>query len=452
MDISTNYLIKLVLVSIFLLLSACGGSSSDPDSQSGGGGIVIKGNPEILYTDLVTGPVGSFVTVWGHNIPENATFTCGNEPCQIEIPLAIDANHPAHGVLGTRQKMVFQFNAGSDITLDGYNTLPFTVNGGQIWEITPSDSIPDTMDQMSPGDVLYLRGGVYSQIDTSYGTETIIWVNENRDGLAVIGYPGETVVLDLDNNGSGILGFDTVEDISNWTIANMECAGTGNITTSGNNGRCVQASRIGTRTNLRVVNMYNHGTGINGGSAFGVFGNTRGLHVLGNFTENTGTSSGLTHAIYHGGRGTNDNVNFEFNRVGRHEGRRGFQIYGHTAGENLTNLRIRYNHVYDQGSNGILVSHTDGLSGDPQTRCWISDALVEGNTVENTASAAIRFLGCDVDVAGDQDFIARNNFVEGDIVADFPTEVIFQDNCALSYRGSYTDLGGNETSYPACLP
>lgn len=410
---------------------------------------VVKHYPAILYTDLIEGPSGSFVTVWGHNIPVKSTFTCGNEPCQIVRPLEHDKNHPAHGIIANLQKIVVKFNSGSGITMDDYNTLPFTLNNGRIYKITPADSIGRILDKMNPGDVLYLRKGVYKTKDPdSWRPGSIIWATNSRDELAVVGYPGERVVLDLSNGG--LSGFDTIGDIHNWTIANMECVGTGNVTTSGNNGRCIQASRKGSRTNLRVVNMYNHGTGRNAGGAFGVFSNTRGLYVLGNFSENTGTSSGKTHSIYHGGRGKNDNINFEFNRVGRHVGRRGIQIFGHSSDETMTNLRIRYNHIHDQGSNGILVSHTDGLSGDPQTRCWISDALVEGNTVEKTDITAIRFLGCDADPSGNKDFIARNNFVEGKIVADFPTGVLFEGNCALGYSGSYIDGGNNLTGYPSC--
>jgi hypothetical protein len=467
----SKYLIITFLASV--VLTGCGGgtsvsptgsagipSGSDPVSNPDPGNtpvpppppkvpvdIVVNGQPQLLYSDLVKAPPGAFVTVWGQNIPSTATFTCGNEPCEL-ISFDYDLNHPAHGNQPSRQKIVVKFNSGSGITLDGYNTLPFTTNSGKIWELTPGPIGP-TLDAMNPGDVLYLRGGTYNVEDPkSYGS--IIWANKNRDGLAVIGYPGERVILDLRNGN--LKGFDTIDDIHNWTVANMECLGAGNITTSSNNGKCISASRAGSRTNLRIVGMYNHGTGVNGTGAFGEFSHTVNLYVLGNFSENTGTSSGQTHSFYHGGRGINDNVNFEFNNIGRHVGRRGLQIYGHLSGESMSNLRIRYNYVHDQGSNGILVSHTDGQSGDPQTRCWISDALVEGNTVENTSSAAIRFLGCDANPSGPVDFIAKDNYVDGNIVADFPTGVSVKDNCALGYTGSYIDDGGNSSSYPTCSP
>jgi len=408
--------------------------------------IVVNGQPQLLYSDLVTAPSGAFVTVWGQNIPNTATFTCGNEPCEL-ISFDYDLNHPAHGDQPSRQKIVVKFNTGSGITLNGYNTLPFIVNNGTIWELTPGPIGP-TLDAMNPGDVLYLRGGVYNVEDSkSYGS--IIWADKNRDGLAVIGYPGERVILDLRN---GIKhGFDTIDDIHNWTIANMECHGPGNITSSGSNGICIKADRIGSRTNLRVVGMYNNGTGTNGCCSFSIFGNTRDLFVLGNFSENTGTSSGETHSFYHGGKGLNNNINFEFNNVGSHIGRRGIQIYGHQTGESMSNLRIRYNNVHDQGSNGILISHTDGLGGDPETRCWISDALVEGNTVENTSSTAIRFLGCDVEPSGATDFIARENNVQGTIAADFPTGVLYENNCAQGYTGDFVDEGGNLNTHPSCI-
>jgi len=56
-----------------------------------------------------------------------------------------------------------------------------------------------------------------------------------------------------------------------------------------------------------------------------------------------------------------------------------------------------------------------------------------------------------VNVGGGQDFIARGNNVAGNIVADFPTGVLFQGNCAQKYTGNYTDGGGNQSNYPNCL-
>jgi len=417
---------------------------------------VFSREPRLLYTDLVSAPQGAFVTIWGQNIPKDAKLTCGNETCKI-LSFEYDLNHPSHGKLPPRQKIVVRFNSGTDITLNGSNTLPFEINDGKIFEATPEYHLNTILDTMRPGDVLYLRGGKYKNIDpASYGYRkgfgSIIWATETRDGLAVVGYPGERVILDV---SSGTTGFDTVGNIKNWTIANLECSGSG-FAIGNNQGLCINAGRIGSRVNLRVVGMYNHDTGQNGCCAFGIFSNTSNLYILGNYSENTGTTSGKIHAIYHGGRGNNDNVNIDFNRIRNHIGRRGIQIYGHRPGEIMSNLNIRYNNIENSlGTDAILLSHSDSAPNVPPSnpeRNWIQDALILGNTTHGGSGSGIAIRAAIADIII-RDNISYNN--NQSIFIDFVKSAVIKNNCIdkepYIRQKSKIILDRNKINYPDCL-
>jgi len=412
--------------------------------------------PQILYSDLVVAPTGAYVTIWGQNISEDSTFSCGNSPCEI-ISFSNDNNHPPHGNQPARQKIVVRYFSGSGITLNGYNSLPFEVNQGKIWEATPSDNIASILDKMNYGDVLYLRGGTYSSVDPkSYGYRkgqgAIIWATEKRDGLAVIGYPGERVILDV---SSGLRAFDTVGNITNWTIANIECSGAG-WAISNNAGKCIGASRIGSRENFRVVGIYAHDLGLNGTGAFGEFSYTKNLFILGNFTDKTGTPNKKTHVIYHGGRGVNDNINIDYNRIRNHVGRRGIQIYGHKPGESMTNLRIRYNHIENNfGTDAILLSFSDSNSSVPRSdpkRNWIKNALIKGNTIYSSSGPGVAIRAAIADIIIENNVIYNNN---SSIYIDFVKSAKINNNCLDKapsiYQNTSVYLSNNKINYPHCL-
>ena len=409
---------------------------------------VVNGQPVLLYSDLVAGPSGAFVTVWGQNIPGDAQFICGNQPCEI-ISFGLDPNHPAHGNQPSRQKLVVRFNSGSGITLNGFNTLPYETNNGSIHEATPGP-IGSILDSMNPGDVLYLREGSYNVNDGgAFGA--VIWADNSRQGLAVIGYPGERVVLDI---SGGLSGFDTIDDNRDWTIANMECDGGGSNAT-----QCITANRRGTRTNLRVVGMYSHDTSAIISGAFGVFGSTQNVYVLGNFSENTGVDgSNNAHVLYHVGQNDNDNVNFDYNRIRNHVGGRAIQIFGHTPGETMDGLRIRYNDIENiQGaSDAILVSHSDSDPGSPPsslTRAWINDALIQGNTARGVSRNGVSIRAAIADVIIDDNVIF--DIGGPSIFIDFVKTARIANNCLdeapqLNQTSGVTQEN-NRTDYPNCL-
>lgn len=450
----------LFLFSACLVTLAANGQGSSPpttpllvlgDKEVAYPFILRNGEPALLYSDLVKGPSGVFVTVWGQNIPSNATFTCGGNPCEIIIPLAFDPHHPAHGNQPARQKVVLRLSGDPGllgIKSGGANTLPFELTRGKIWEMTPAPIGP-MLDQMSEGDVLYLHAGVYNISDASfrYRHRTLIFAKRTRDRRSIIGYPGERVILDV---SADLNGFDALGDVHDWTVANMECMGSPD-TNNGYRGRCFSAARKGRRYNLRVVGMYNHCT-----RSFGEFSKSLGLDLLGNFSENTGKPTKKGHAIYHGGRGENRDVHIEYNRIRAHYGRRGIQVYGHIAGESMTNLTIRYNHIENrQGSDGILLSHSDS---DPSVhpshpnRNWIRDAVIQGNTVYGGSGSGIDILAsiADVTIRNNVSYNNRRSIHIGWVKSATITNNCL-DKAPRLDQTKGVSLASNQISYPDCL-
>ena len=403
---------------------------------------VVSTRPVLFFSDIVRGPRGSMVTVWGQNIPAGAALTCGDQACEI-LSFDFDLAHPAHGRQPARQKIVVRFNSGSGITLDGYNTLPFDLTHGKIRFVSPEDGAI-TLNGVSSGDVVYLRGGRYKQPLGCYGAQAMI-CGDGNSGIAVVGYPGETAVLDC----SQAVAFDVASGVlSDFTLANLEmdCGGV---------GRAIRASRRGERRNLRIVGNHVHDARSSNSGAFGEFSTTLDLYVLGNLVERTGIAGqNNAHAIYHGGRGRSDNVHISYNRIDTHLGGRAIQIFGHMRGEQMTGLVIRGNHIVNaQGNAGILVSHSDaprGLAPSDPARGWIRDALVDYNTVQDGAGHAISIRNSGVDVVINNNVLFSNR---GSVYIDFAKSANLNGNCMDRAVQSRIAVGGtgNKHDYPACL-
>lgn len=400
----------------------------------------VSGKPVLLYSDLVRGPSGSMVTVWGQNIPKNVNLMCGNEPCEI-LSFGFDPMHPAHGRQPARQKIVVRFKSGSKISLDGFNSLPFSLTNGKIHQITGDEVV---MRGVSSGDVVYLRGGHYSKPQKCYGSYAII-CGEYSSGIAVVGYPGERAILDC----SGVSAFDAADKLlHNFTLANLEmdCGGI---------GRAIRASRIGERRNLRIIGNYLHHARSRNSGAFGEFSNTSNLYILGNLIEQTGiTGQNNAHAIYHGGRGKSENVHISYNHINTHEGGRPIQIYGHRSGEVMRGLVIRGNHIVNvHGNAAILVSHSDsphGLSPDDPKRGWVKDALIDFNTVHGCSGSGISIRNSGVDVQINNNVLFE---LATPVYIDFANTARVLDNCMNSSVRSKIPIvsNNNKENYPDCL-
>jgi hypothetical protein len=351
--------------------------------------------PILLYTDIVAGPSGALVTVWGQNLPGTPSLSCGSEACTIVSGVVADSDHVAHGSIPQRQKLVVEFNSGNGISLAGANTLPFRVTSGSIININSESSID--LSSATDGDVVYIAEGTYGNSSTSCGGSNPIICA--RSGIAVVGHPlnSNRPVIDCSSNIGVDIGGGN--DISASTLANFEF-------NCGDSGRAIRASRQGLKEAILVVNNYVHHARSNSSGAFGEFSNTVNVFVVGNRTDTTGVAGeNNAHSIYHGGRDTNVNFHISFNRLTNHEGGRAIQVYGHRTPESMEELHIIGNHLTNANGNAaILVSHTDGQSGTPDDRSWIDSVTVSSNTCDDNQ---IQFRGANLN--GGNDWLADSN-------------------------------------------
>ncbi|MET0071189.1 MAG: hypothetical protein ABW096_14225 [Candidatus Thiodiazotropha sp.] len=352
-------------------------------------------SPVLLYTDIVAGPSGSLVTVWGQNLPGTPNLSCGSETCNIVSGIVADSDHVAHGNIPQRQKLVVEFNSGSGISLAGANTLPFSITNGSIINIDSGSSID--LSSAMDGDVVYVAQGTYGNSSASCGGSNPIVCA--RSGVAVVGHPlnSNRPIIDCSSNVGVDIGGGS--DISASTLANFEF-------NCGDSGRAIRASRQGLKEAVLVVNNYVHNARSNNSGAFGEFSNTVDVFVVGNRTDTTGVpGENNAHAIYHGGRGTNINFHISLNRLTNHQGGRAIQVYGHRSPESMEQLYIIGNHLTNvNGNAAILVSHTDGQSGTPDDRSWIDSVTVASNSCDDNQ---IQFRGANLN--GGDDWLADSN-------------------------------------------
>ena len=221
-----------------------------------------QSSPALFFSDLIFGPntgwnngtsQGAAVTIWGKNFGS----TRGSSYVTINGAQATnyaewDAIGPARGL----ERITFWIptnaatGAGTiSVTVNGVtsNTLPFTVdnttviyyidgtngnnsNNGRttstpfksLYMFNPCCDPYHSGGQANPsGDgqyIAYVRGGNYSQLDTIAGDSTYITLRGPWGGptkqKAIIGYPGETPVLNMQVATGG--GFRTA-DWAPWT-------------------------------------------------------------------------------------------------------------------------------------------------------------------------------------------------------------------------------------------
>ena len=171
-----------------LIVTDNGGSASTADTVN----VVVQGpasqptpsQPLGFYTDVVTAPVGAWVTAYGTGFGTSGTVTLGGTTQVIRSYSAT--------------KVVFTVSgSGGALMVGGKSLGNFAVHSGRLLEAT-SANFGTIWDSVMPGDVIYLRAGTYNQ---TYGEGT--WYQDctletYKDGtatqpIAILGYPGETV-------------------------------------------------------------------------------------------------------------------------------------------------------------------------------------------------------------------------------------------------------------------
>ncbi|MGH8531146.1 MAG: right-handed parallel beta-helix repeat-containing protein [Gammaproteobacteria bacterium] len=340
--------------------------------------------PVAFYSDLDSGPVGSYVTVWGKGFGGTAGVVKLGSTAATDILSWSDT------------KVEFRVPAGfaNSITVHdtvGHvsNPLPFTVRLGRIFFVSPTGSntndglaaspqasgvgpwkdLSKVVGWLTPGDIAYVRNGTYTAIlnSTRRTTFYIQSANSGSTGLpkALVAYPGEYPVIGSGSNSTGVYMRENVRD---WTIAKL------NFKAS---SAAIHMSGSG---NMRMRLVGNEAGGIP--STYGTIGlkGCTDCKILGNHVYNSGKPGNkLAHLIYYGGYGLGANVEIAWNLLHDEKGGRGIQIYGHTDADRLSALSIHDNIVYNCPYDGILVGQSDAAY-----KPWISDAAVYNNIVYNS--------------------------------------------------------------------
>ena len=350
------------------------------------------GDPVIFYSDLDSGPPQAFVTVWGNDL--------GAKQGTVMIGSAGVAGNDIQSWRDTKIEFRIPKAGGDGIKIrrnDGKtsNALPFVTRSGRIFFVskakgnnnndglaaTPSGrgtgpwrDLSPMLSTVSPGDIVYVRAGLYDEMLGSRG-KAHLFIRENNSGstgfpIALVSYPTETPVI------GGISGATAAsrtlffrDGVHDWTIAKLRLNASSAAIAFGGRGSNARIRIVG-NTASRIPSHY--GT-INLKSC-------TDCKILGNHVYDSGKRGNkLAHLIYYAGFGVGANVEIAWNLLHDEHGGRGIQIYGHTDADRLSGLSIHDNIVYNCPYDGILVG-----SSDAAYKPWISDALVYNNVVYNS--------------------------------------------------------------------
>ncbi|HXH02187.1 MAG TPA: hypothetical protein VNN09_02595 [Candidatus Competibacteraceae bacterium] len=351
--------------------------------------------PVAFYTDLTSAPPGAYVTIWGREfgaLPGVVHVGTGVawgadilswSDSKIEIRLPPGASEGIQVVTADFQianPLPFStrpfgriFYVSKSLGFNGYDGLaPEPVNGSGPWrDLTP------VLSAVGPGDVVYLRAGVYDEIDdATYASHFFVRVGHPRGTaqapIALVAFPGETPLL----GGLGLRAIRIESGQAYWTFAKLDLWGESAAVDMG--------GPLNSTTGIRLVG--NHAANIP--SAYGTlsFRACVDCQILGNHVHHSGRpGSKLSHLIYYGGYGVGANVEIAWNHLHDQYGGRCIQVYGHTDWDQLSALSIHDNLAYDCPLDGILVGGSDA-----DKKAWISDAQVFNNVVCRLGGSGIR--------------------------------------------------------------
>jgi len=283
------------------------------------------GDPFIAYSDLTYGPSvgwsaadpnkGAVVTIYGRNFGTtrgSSYVTVNGVQLNADVDFVDDWAKTSNPI-PFLQSITFQLNTNIpagvgtiSVTAGGItsNSVPFTVGSGSIafvsataptsgtdGSITNPWHCSDFKTSLSPGNVIYFRGGTYSSMCN--GGKSIIWIKDtNTSGtsaapIAIAGYPGEDAFMDhsagdITNANKGIVADNHYMTIAKFRVSALESAIRGN-----------DFSRVIANNAIGAVE-YLGGAGI-------VAAGGDGALVIGNWLHGGRSQRKLDHAIYFSG-------------------------------------------------------------------------------------------------------------------------------------------------------
>jgi len=424
------------------------------------------GAPVILYTDILSGPNsgapgggGALLSIFGYNFGSNINdivVTIGGGAVSANVFLG-DAYSQLPGMKWLAVQLGGSSATGAiKVTVGGVDSntdKTFTVRSGAIayFSSVPSEG---TISGMSPGDIAVIRGGTYDA-EVYFHNVT----GSSASPLTVMGYPGETVLLNRTGAGtravgvfySGANGSQGFYVFSNLK-ANMNGGGSSIFGLGGNEGD------TGGLQDIRCVN--NDGTGMyeNAGGSAAFAGSGNHLKVLGCYAHDNDGSK-LYHAMYFDGRSvTSNDYEVAYNHIARQKGGRGVQIYG-DAGHAITNVNVHHNYVHEIHLDGIMFAR-DTSTG---CKCWNNivwgagdSTLVHPTADDGGGGAGLRFtdnqasntLVCEVYnntiYLNDVDGVAgaEISFEKADTIT-FRNNIVYASHAYTIYTGVTTLVSSN---------
>jgi hypothetical protein len=358
---------------------------------------VFAQQPVIFYSDILSGPniggennKGAYVTIFGKNfgtIPGSSYVSIGggtadNYPVWSDTLISFQL-----GTNATTGMIVIHTDQGTS------NGIMFTLRDCDIYfaSTAGSDSYSGTVDfpyrhlskarsEMDGGDICYIRGGTYTtEGENSSGKNFYVsgsypWGGNASAGNphCMIGYPGESVILQASEDGDGIANYCGSDEqcaiCSHIVFANFTIDANNYEATMNWRGMRNSASGEYRVRDIRVVNVTvkNYlNTGAMGGTALfhaGGDGPIDNYKILGCSAYNMDSGSRLDHGIYISAGGDDVeigwNVVHDIKRVISEggDGNAGFGIQTYRGMSehyaDLTNVVIHDNIVYECPSRG----------------------------------------------------------------------------------------------------
>ena len=340
--------------------------------------------PVLFFTDLTSGPdsggqdnLGAFITIYGEGFGVTrgtSTVTIGGAEVEKYVVWGQDNGYARDLDMIVVQPGVDVTSGNILVTVNGRtsNPLPFTIRSGQIYFVIPGalnadDTNPGTYTEpfetiyrprqvMQSGDIVYIKGGTFSEMDPGNpGWDAILILDADTAAngtldhpIAYIGYPGDSPVFANPAARRGILLDTSGQPREYYVLANL---------TFTQSWSPLPVTGIG----HRVIGNYLYDGAFDDSGTIGVNGDSSQIKILGNFLRNNGTPDvKFHHGIYIGGFGLNQDIEVGWNQVQHQNGGRGIQLFGHMDGDFMDDIRIHDNLISGSELNNIVLGGTDG--------------------------------------------------------------------------------------------
>jgi hypothetical protein len=352
--------------------------------------------PSVFFTDIESGPGtggegnnGAFVTIYGQN------FGSTRDTSKVTIGGVEVASYRIWGAAHLwYEKIVVQLgpsvpSGAQSLVITTPNgssaSTTFTVRDGRIYFVskTGSDSNDGSFsrpfatptkakEMMRPGDVTYMREGNWSTEEQFKAVLTIFPEHSGTAGrpVALLAYPGEKPSIDTTvDRGIQLIGHSgSSAPTQYWVIGGLRIFAYSYAIFPA--GAEVNHLRIvGNDLRQRV-----NGCGIEAEY------DANSHVIIGNDIHHNGDGKTKSYSIYYAGFGKQNDIDIAWNALHDNPVGKGIQVYGHTAGDSISNLRIHDNAIYNNCMSGMVLGGSDGTAN------FIKDVLVYNNLIYNNGA------------------------------------------------------------------